>query len=201
MIREQIEAVMQDIGSDAAKTGMLADAPSVRVVAGCLESWPDVPLVVDPVMVTTSGDRLADAHAVEAIRSDLIPLAAVVTPNRSEAEILADEEISTSAEAESAARAIYQLGAGSVLLKGGHLPGRQAVDYFFDGTHMERLELPWIETSNTHGSGCTLAAAIAAYLARGADLADAVKEAKQFVHRALQRAYKIGRGPGPLGHF
>lgn len=201
LIREQIEAVLTDIGADAIKTGMLADAASVDAVAGALGSRKNIPLVVDPVMVSTAGDRLADASAVAAIKKDLFPLAWIVTPNLPEAEILTGRSFAGERDLETAVREIHALGPASVLLKGGHRNSADVVDTFFDGRHIRSLSSARIATANTHGSGCTLAAAIAAYLARGKELPTAVEKARAYVHQAIRNSYQIGQGPGPLGHF
>lgn len=200
-IERQFEAVMTDIGADAAKTGMLADRATIEAVAGALERWPIERLVVDPVMAATSGARLLAEDAAGALRERMLPLAAIVTPNLPEAEALAGGAIASEAGMREAAEAILALGPGAVLMKGGHLAGaRAARDFFFDGARAEWLEAPWIETPHTRGSGCTLSAAIAAYLARGEDLLEAVRRAKRFTHEAIARGYAIGSGPGALGH-
>ncbi|MGE3911552.1 MAG: bifunctional hydroxymethylpyrimidine kinase/phosphomethylpyrimidine kinase, partial [Chloroflexota bacterium] len=177
LIAAQIDAVVTDIGVDAVKTGMIASSEIIRVVAGKIREYGISTLVVDPVMVATSGDRLLREDAVDALRTELIPLAAVITPNLPEAGVLIGREISTLDEMREAAREIVGLGARSVMVKGGHLEG-DAVDIFYDGASFLELSAPRIDTTSTHGTGCTLAAGIAALLARGETLEAAVKGSK-----------------------
>jgi hydroxymethylpyrimidine/phosphomethylpyrimidine kinase len=155
---------------------------------------------MDPVMVATSGDRLLREEAVEALRTELLPLATVATPNLPEAEVLIGRPVTTPAEMRDAARAIVGLGARSVVVKGGHLAD-QALDIFFDGDAFLELPARHIDTTSTHGTGCTLASAIAAHLAKGATLEDAVKGAKSYVTAAIEAAFPIGHGHGPVHHF
>jgi hydroxymethylpyrimidine/phosphomethylpyrimidine kinase len=200
IVGAQIDAVVTDIGVDAAKTGMIASAEIIRVVAAKVREHGITTFVVDPVMVATSGDRLLREDAVEALRTELLPLAMVTTPNLPEAEVLIGRPVSTLEEMRDAARAIVGLGARSALVKGGHLAG-DAVDIFYDGTSFEQLPARRIETTSTHGTGCTLASAIAALLARGESLEAAISNAKVYVTAAIERAYPIGRGHGPVHHF
>lgn len=199
-VRAQLDAVMADIGADAVKTGMLFSAEIVRVVAEGLRHHAVRHLVVDPVMVAKSGDRLLRDDAVAAVREALLPLATVVTPNIPEAEVLTGREIADERAMEAAARALHALGPGVVVVKGGHLTG-DAVDVVFDGEHVERLRRPRVETTCTHGTGCTFSAAIAAWLAAGRSPLDAVSEAKEFLYGALRQAYPIGAGHSPVHHF
>jgi hydroxymethylpyrimidine/phosphomethylpyrimidine kinase len=199
-VAAQIDAVVTDIGVDAAKTGMIANAEIIRVVAAKVREHGISKLVVDPVMVATSGDRLLHEEAVEALRSDLLPLATVVTPNLPEAGVLIGREVSALDEMRDAARAIVDLGVKSVLVKGGHLDG-DAVDVFFDGDRFVELRAPRIDTTSTHGTGCTLASAIASLLARGTPLEQAIRDAKAYVTAAIEKAYPIGQGHGPVHHF
>jgi hydroxymethylpyrimidine/phosphomethylpyrimidine kinase len=211
-VTAQIEAVFADLDVRAVKTGMLADAPIVTAVADALAQRPEVPVVVDPVMVTTSGDSLLAPDAVEAVRSRLIPLASLITPNLPEAAALLDASLAeTLAEAETQARALLGLGCHAVLVKGGHRRSAEAVDILAtaDG-RIEHISARWIETSNTHGTGCTLSAAIAALLARQRAAAGdteiliaAVRQAKTFLSKALEAGatVRIGSGHGPVDHL
>ena len=200
LVAAQIDAVLEDIGAGAAKTGMLVGAPIVEAVAGRLRRHGVHALVVDPVMVAKSGDRLLRADAVAALRTLLLPLALVVTPNIPEAEVLADLRIVTETDLGEAARRIAAWGARHVLIKGGHLPGAP-IDHLWDGERL--LEFPGdrVRTTSTHGTGCTLSAAIAAHLARGIPLPEAVRLAKEYVAEAMRRAQPIGSGHGPLHHL
>jgi hydroxymethylpyrimidine/phosphomethylpyrimidine kinase len=200
IVAAQIDAVVSDIGVDAAKTGMIANAEIIRVVAAKVREHGISKFVVDPVMVATSGDRLLREDAVEALRSDLLPLATVVTPNLPETGVLIGREISTLDQMRDAARAIVDLGVKSVLVKGGHLDG-DAVDIFFDGDQFVELRAPRIATTSTHGTGCTLASAIASLLAKETPLEQAIREAKAYVTAAIENAYPIGKGHGPVHHF
>lgn len=201
IVAAQIDAVVTDIHPDAVKTGMLASAPIVEVVAAAIAER-DLPnLVVDPVMVAKGGDRLLREDAVAALREFLLPLATVVTPNLPEAEALAGRAIASDEDAHRAAEAIVRMGAGAVVIKGGHREGEQAVDLLYDGDTFREFTAPRVETTSTHGTGCTFASAIAACLALGRTLAEAVGEAKEYLTDALRRAYPIGGGHGPVHHF
>jgi hydroxymethylpyrimidine/phosphomethylpyrimidine kinase len=200
VVAAQIDAVIEDIGAGAVKTGMLASAPIIAAVAERLRHHCVRALVVDPVMVAKSGDRLLRADAVQALRAHLLPLALVVTPNIPEAEVLADLPIATEEDMVEAARRIAAHGARYVLIKGGHLPG-PPIDRLWDGERM--LEFPGerVETTSTHGTGCTFSAAITAHLARGVSESEAVRLAKDYVIEAMHRAQAIGSGHGPLHHL
>ncbi|MGK7924718.1 MAG: bifunctional hydroxymethylpyrimidine kinase/phosphomethylpyrimidine kinase [Spirulina sp.] len=201
-VSAQIEAVVKDIGIDAAKTGMLLNAEIMAVVAESVAKWEIAPLVVDPVMVSRTGARLIDDRAITALRDLLIPQATLLTPNRYEAQILSGLEIHTLEAMKTAAQKIHQLGAKTVLVKGGGMKGElKGVDVWFDGESWEILHTETVDTPNTHGTGCTLSAAIAANLAKGQDPLAAVCNAKDYVTRALQYALEIGTGTGPVGHF
>ena len=200
IVAAQIDAVVTDIGVDAAKTGMISSSEIIRVVAAKVREHGISTFVVDPVMVATSGDRLLREDAVEALRTELLPLATVVTPNLPEAEVLVGRPVKTLEEMREAAKAIVGLGARSALVKGGHLAG-DAIDVFHDGGGFAELPARRIETTSTHGTGCTLASAIAALLARGEPLESAITGAKAYVTSAIERAYPIGRGHGPVHHF
>jgi hydroxymethylpyrimidine/phosphomethylpyrimidine kinase len=203
-IADQFRAVVSDISVAAIKTGMLGDTATVEIVARLLSEVPGVPVIVDPVMVATSGDVLLSPDAIDAVRQALIPKAALITPNIPEAAKLLDaREAQSEADMQSQAEALKKLGCGAVLLKGGHASTSDAVDVFFDGATSVVLRQPRIETRNTHGTGCTLSAAIAAYLALGKTLQEAVEAAKLFVWAALSSgaAHTIGRGNGPIDHL
>lgn len=200
-VGQQIDAVLADITPDAVKTGMLANAEITRAVAAKVREYGVRNLVVDPVMVAKSGDRLLREDAVEALRFELIPLADVVTPNLPEAGDILGREVRNLNEMRDAARMIQSLGTKAVVLKGGHLPGDTVTDVLFDGSDFHEFSGPRIETRNTHGTGCTFASAIAAYLAKGEGLAEAVGHARDYLNGALEAAYDIGGGHGPVHHF
>jgi hydroxymethylpyrimidine/phosphomethylpyrimidine kinase len=201
-VAEQIAAVASDLGVSAAKTGMLNDSGTVLAVAEAVRRHALYPLVVDPVMVATSGDSLMTEGMVAALREDLVPLADLLTPNLPEAARLLDSAPATNeAEMAAQARALLELGCKAVVLKGGHAGGAEAVDILMEqGGETLRLALPRIATRNTHGTGCTFSAAIAARLARGDSLHAAVAGAKDYVTRAIATAPGLGRGHGPLRH-
>ncbi|MEQ1651173.1 MAG: bifunctional hydroxymethylpyrimidine kinase/phosphomethylpyrimidine kinase [Hyphomicrobium sp.] len=203
-IAEQFEAVTSDLRVSAVKTGMLADVETVTLVAHLLARMKPAHLVVDPVMVATSGDRLVDADAVNAVRTALVPLADVITPNLPEAAALLETVVATSEDQMMAqARQLLALGCKAVLLKGGHGNGPEAVDILITASHAIKFTRPRIATHNTHGTGCTLAAAIAAGLAQQLPLETAVQNAKDFVWSALASGahLKIGAGSGPVDHL
>jgi hydroxymethylpyrimidine/phosphomethylpyrimidine kinase len=198
----QIEAVVSDIGVQATKTGMLLNQEIIEAVAQEVKRLGLDNLVVDPVMVSRTGAQLIDDQAVESLRNFLIPRAAIVTPNRYEAQILSGLEINTLEDMQAAAQRIHQLGATAVLVKGGGMTGiLRGVDVWFDGKELSALKTEQVETSNTHGTGCTLSSAIAANLALGKNPLSAVRLAKDYVTTALKYALDIGQGTGPLGHF
>lgn len=198
----QIEAVTSDIGVQAAKTGMLLNQGIIEAIAAHLKAQPIAQLVVDPVMVSRTGAKLIDGDAMSALCDQLLPLAAVLTPNRYEAQMLAQMEITTLAEMQAAAETIRALGCAAVVVKGGGFKGElRGVDVWFDGEQMEVLTTAQVNTPNTHGTGCTLSSAIAANLAKGLDPLAAVRAAKVYVTQALRHALSIGKGQGPVGHF
>jgi len=202
LVREQLQAVLADLPVEAVKTGMLATAEIVRAVAETMACYPDRPLVVDPVAIASSGYALIDDQAWECLCSELFPLAAVVTPNLPEAERITGIRIRSRAEAWQAGRAILRTGARAVLIKGGHWSDRpSAGDVLIQDDRCLELSQPWIATSAGHGTGCTLAAAIAAGLAKGGDLEQSVRTAKDYVSAALREATAIGRGVHPLNHL
>jgi len=200
-IAQQIEVVLTDIGADALKTGMLHSAEVIGTVAASLARHaPGVPLVVDPVMVAKGGHRLLLSEAETALRDTLLPMAAVVTPNLPEAEVLAGFPVRTEADMKKAAERLAALGARAVLLKGGHLEGERVVDLLLHDGRIERFEDARIASRHTHGTGCTLASAIAAGLAQKLSLVDAVRRARSYVRDAIATAPGYGRGHGPLNH-
>ena len=201
VVAAQIDAVVSDIRPDAVKTGMLAGAPIIEVVARKVKEHALPNLVVDPVMVAESGDSLLRGDAVVALRDLLLPLADVVTPNLPEASVLTDHDVASEADRRLAAREIVALGARAVVIKGGHLEGDTAVDLLYDGRRFREYTVPRIQTSGTHGTGCTFASAIAAFLARGEPLPEAVGRAKEYLTEALRHSYPIGQGHGPVHHF
>ena len=197
-VQAQMRAVLDDIGADAIKTGMLGDAEMVRAVAGAL---PDgVPVVVDPVMVAKGGARLLDDGAVGTMLELLLPKAAIVTPNTPELAALTGIDIEDEVDAVVAARTLLDLGCRAVLAKGGHLEGREVADWLVTRDDERRFASPRIETRHTHGTGCTLASAIAAGLAGGFGLVTSVERARGFVQDAIRHAPGLGAGQGPLGH-
>ncbi|ANV82941.1 bifunctional hydroxymethylpyrimidine kinase/phosphomethylpyrimidine kinase [Picosynechococcus sp. PCC 7003] len=202
MVTAQIEAVVGDIGVQAVKTGMLLNENIMEAVLaaaaiGRLPNW-----VLDPVMVSRTGVQLIDDGAIAFLQKQLIPLAQILTPNRYEAEILSGLTITNLATMEQAAQKIHQLGCGAVLVKGGAMTGTlQGVDVWFDGERLEVLKTECIQTPHTHGTGCTLSAAIAARLALGDAPFQAVNKAKTYVTEALKHSLAIGQGTGPVGHF
>ena len=200
MVVSQIEAVISDIEVDAVKTGMLSSSAIIETVAYELKRHRISRLVVDPVMVAKSGDQLLREDAVESLYTKLIPLAMVVTPNLPEAEGLTGIKVKTLDDAREAARGIVSLGAKGVVVKGGHLPGTP-VDLFYDGSQFYHFEAPRVKTQSTHGTGCTFASAVAAGLAKGMDVLEAIGAAKEYVTQAMKHAYRIGHGHGPLNHF
>ena len=200
LIRAQIDAVATDLRPAALKSGMLADSDVVGVVAAKLRQYALGPYVLDPVMVATSGDVLLQPSAVAAIRRELLPLADLVTPNLDEAALLVGEPVRDVAGMQRAARRLVEMGARAALVKGGHLPGAETVDVLYDGETREYRH-DRIETSSTHGTGCTLSASIAALLACGVDLPTAVETALDYVHEAIRTAPGLGAGHGPLNHF
>ena len=200
----QIDAIFADIRVDAVKLGMLADAAIVAIVADRLAAHGAGAIVLDPVLVATSGDSLGAPGVVEAMRARLLPLAAVITPNLPEAARLSGLPVAETPESMAeTASALVAAGARAALVKGGHLGGRIAVDILHDGRSLHRFEGPRIDTRNTHGTGCTLSSAIAAHLALGADLRTAVSKAKAYLTEALRRSVDlaVGGGHGPVQHF
>ncbi len=200
-VRQQMMLVLDDIGADAIKTGMLYDAATIETVAAVIEEQaPGVALVVDPVMVASTGTPLLDPGALDVLKTRLIARAAIITPNLPEAEALLGRKIPDAAAMEEAARAMLVLGPRAVLLKGGHLASDIITDVLATRSTLDRFSFPRIHTTHTHGTGCTLASAIAAGLAQGMELKSAVARARDYVRRAIETAPGLGQGSGPLNH-
>ena len=200
MVAAQLTAIAEDLPPDALKTGMLAEAGLVRLVAKAIRENGWQPLVVDPVMVATSGHRLLTTEAEDIIRESLVPLAALVTPNLDEAAVLTGRVVHDVATMERAGETLVRFGAAAALVKGGHLSGDTLTDVLVTPDGVRRFTRPRIPTSSTHGSGCTLSAAITAGLALGRPLETAVEDGLDFVQRAITRAPGLGGGHGPLDH-
>ena len=206
IIKAQAEAVLSDIGADAIKIGMLSKAETVNAVAEALQHSPTPNIVLDTVMVSTSGHRLLQPDAVDALRNNLMPKALLITPNIPEAEVLLGMEISTQSQLDNCARQLSEIAGNSVLLKAGHLEDNDEIyDVLYNATTGGSTRYPAkrINTVNTHGTGCTLSAAIAAFLSQGFALETAVQKAEDYLHRAIAAGaeYKIGNGHGPVKHF
>ena len=199
-IRAQLRSVLEDIGADAAKTGMLATGEIIRAVAAMIRQFRLRNLVVDPVMIAASGDALMEHEAAPVMQEHLFPLATVVTPNLDEATFLCQRKIRTIEEMEEAARAIQAMGPKYVLVKGGHLPGERVVDLLYDGRQFVRRESRRVQ-GDFHGTGCTLSSAIAAGLAKGLPVPEAVARAQDYVELGLKTAPAVGGGRRPLNHF
>jgi hydroxymethylpyrimidine kinase/phosphomethylpyrimidine kinase len=201
-IELQLAAVATDIGIDAVKTGMLCNSAIIKSVAQKLKKYQIEKIVVDPVMISKSGTRLLEADAETSLIKDIIPIAYITTPNIPEAEVLSGIKISSIDDMKKSAEIIKDKGANYVLIKGGHLKfNKEATDILFDGTDFYEISTKWINTKNTHGTGCTYSAAICANLAKGIDVFDAVSNAKDYVTGAIQKSFNIGRGNGPLNHY
>lgn len=201
-VAAQIQAVVEDIGVQAAKTGMLLNQEIITTVVEQIKTLEIKNVVVDPVMVSRTGAQLIDDAAIASLRDSLLPLATVLTPNKYEAQLLSGIEIYTLDDMRVAAGRIHQLGAKTVLVKGGGMSANlRGIDVWFDGQRWETLTTKQVNTKNTHGTGCTLAAAITANLALGNDLVTAICQAKDYVTTALQYALDLGQGQGPVGHF
>jgi hydroxymethylpyrimidine/phosphomethylpyrimidine kinase len=199
-VARQIDSVLTDFGADAVKIGMLSTAPIIGVVADRLRAHRPERIVLDPVMIAKAGDFLLQPDARAALIKELLPLALVVTPNLHEAGALAEMSVTTERDMEEAARRILALGPRNVLVKGGHLHD-SATDILWNGRDLSRFTAPRLDSTNTHGTGCTLSSAIAACLARGHALRDAIGEAKAYVTAAIREGFQAGRGVGALRHF
>jgi hydroxymethylpyrimidine/phosphomethylpyrimidine kinase len=203
-VTAQIDAVFGDLDVKAVKIGMVAQPATIDAIAQALKKWSPKHLVLDPVMVATSGDRLLAADAVEGLRSKLIPRAALITPNLPEAAALLNEPLAANEAAiENQGRRLLAMGCPVVLIKGGHGQGTESIDYLVSGNGIIRLAAPRIATSNTHGTGCSLSSAIAAGLAKGEDMETAVRNAKAWISMAIAAADRlgVGHGHGPIHHF
>ena len=201
LVAAQIDAVASDIEVHAVKTGMLADAAIIEVIAAAVPRWRLPRLVVDPVMVAKSGDRLMASGAVGVLKARLLPLADVVTPNRPEAEALADMPVANAEDARTAARRIHALGPKAIVIKGGHFDGDVITNLLFDGETFHEFSTPRVLSRHTHGTGCTFASAMAALLAGGAGVADAARQATDYVAGAVAHGLPLGHGHGPVDHF
>jgi len=201
-ILAQMDAVVSDMNLAAIKVGMLLNQPIIETVASWLKQHARIPIVVDPVMISRSGDPLIDKAAVAAMISDLLPQANILTPNLHEAQLLAGMKIDTLADMETAAKVIEALGADAVVVKGGGLQGELCgTDVWFDGRELKTLTTSYVDTPDTHGAGCTFSSAIAANLANGLEPLPATQSAKRYVTEALKHSLSIGHGKGPVGHF
>lgn len=203
-VTAQVDAVFSDLDVGAVKIGMVAQAASIDAIAAALARWKPAHVVLDPVMIATSGDRLLAVEAVEALRTKLIRLASVITPNLPEAAALLDEPIARSeAEIESQGRRLLGFGCGAVLIKGGHGAGTESIDYLVSADSTIALAALRVATRNTHGTGCSLSSAVAAGLARGEDLGTAARNAKSWISAAIAAAdrFSVGHGHGPIHHF
>ena len=201
LIEDQIDAIVADIGTDAVKTGMLSSHAIIETVAERLSHHGLTTVVIDPVMVATSGNRLLREDAVDAMRSVLVPMATVVTPNSREAQVLTGLEVNSVDDLKTAAKMLVnKLGAQNAVVKGGHLEG-PATDVLYDGSEFFTYTSERVDTTSTHGTGCTLASAIAAGLAKGLSVRDSVGEAKAYVTAAIRTSFPVGHGHGPLNHF
>ena len=201
IVHDQITCLFDDTPVHAVKIGMVSSIALIEAIARALAKVKAAPVVLDPVMISKSGYALLKNDARQALVRNLFPLAEVVTPNIHEAQALIGEQIETVAQMEAAARRITALGAGNVVVKGGHLGGNQATDVVYDGRQFRRLSDERVPTANTHGTGCTFSSAIAAYLAKGRDFFEAVTLAKTYISGAIANSLAIGKGHGPTHHF
>lgn len=200
IIRGQMDAIFTDIAVSAVKIGMVSQIATINAIADTLEEYRPQHIVLDPVMISKSGFDLMQPEAKDVLIRRLLPLAYLITPNLPEAEVICGREIKNLEDMEQAAREIYAMGAKNVLIKGGHLEG-EATDLLFDGTHFVTLHAARIPTKHTHGTGCTLSACIAANLAKGKSVEEAVRIAKDYITTAIAHGLAIGKGVGPTNHF
>ncbi len=201
LIEAQLDAVFTDFNVASVKTGMLSSPAIVEAVAAKLKTYTPSAIVVDPVMISKSKFPLLKEEAIDSLKTALIPLATVITPNIYEAELLAQQDIPNTDAAKTAAKSIAELGCHAVLVKGGHLTGNSATDVLYCNGEWTFFEAEWVETENTHGTGCTYSAAIATQLTHGKDLIGAIRTAKTYITGAIQHALDIGQGHGPTNHF
>ncbi|MDT9027168.1 bifunctional hydroxymethylpyrimidine kinase/phosphomethylpyrimidine kinase [Rossellomorea yichunensis] len=200
-IVQQLDAIGQDLGPHASKTGMLHSGEVIEAVSERIIHYGWENVVLDPVMIAKGGAELLQDEAIRALKEQLIPLSAVITPNLPEAEVITGIKIETLDDRKDASKMLIEMGAKSVVIKGGHADGEQVIDLFYDGTTLEEMVSPRIETSHTHGTGCTFSAAITAQLANGMDIREAVKTAKAFIRAAIENPLGIGNGHGPTNHW
>lgn len=200
-IVQQIDAIGEDLGTDALKTGMLFSSEVIEAVSERIHHYGWENIVVDPVMIAKGGAKLLQDEAIRALKEKLLPLTSVITPNIPEAEVLTEMKISSLDDRRKAAKQLMGMGAKAVVIKGGHADDKEVIDLFFDGTTCEELMSPRIETLHTHGTGCTFSAAITAQLANGMSMRDAVLTAKEFIRAAIEDGLGIGGGHGPTNHW
>ncbi len=200
-IVQQIDAIGEDLGTDALKTGMLFSSEVIEAVSERIHHYGWENIVVDPVMIAKGGAKLLQDEAIRALKEKLLPLTSVITPNIPEAEVLTEMKISSLDDRRKAAKQLMGMGAKAVVIKGGHADDKEVIDLFFDGTTCEELMSPRIETLHTHGTGCTFSAAITAQLANGMTMRDAVLTAKEFIRAAIEDGLGIGGGHGPTNHW
>jgi hydroxymethylpyrimidine/phosphomethylpyrimidine kinase len=200
-IVKQIDAIGEDLGTDALKTGMLFSSDVIEAVSERIHHYGWLNVVVDPVMIAKGGAKLLQDEAVRAMKEKLIPLTAVITPNIPEAEVLTDVKIESMEDRREASRILVGMGAESVVIKGGHADDGEVIDLFYDGSTFEELVSPRIDTPHTHGTGCTFSAAITAQLANGLSMKAAVVTAKEFIRAAIEEELGIGGGHGPTNHW
>jgi hydroxymethylpyrimidine/phosphomethylpyrimidine kinase len=204
IVKAQIKAVLEDIKPEAIKIGMVHSAELALAIADALKDFSSIPVIFDPVMVATSGDKLIENGTIDSLKQVLFPLSALVTPNLDEATLLAEMEINNLEDMETAATKIISFGCNAVLVKGGHLKGKQLFDVYLDKSgRKEVFESEFVETNNTHGTGCSLSSAIAAFTARKLELIPAIAAAKIYIQQAIEsgKDVKTGEGNGPLNHF
>jgi hydroxymethylpyrimidine/phosphomethylpyrimidine kinase len=204
IVKAQIKAVMDDLKPLAVKIGMVHSADLAIAIASVLRDYLDIPIIFDPVMVATSGQRLIEVDTIETLKKDLFPIAKIITPNLDEAAILAQMEVNTIDDMKKAAHRIMQYGCNAVLVKGGHLKGPDLCDVYLDKTGEQHIfRTSAIDTINTHGTGCSLSSAIASYMALGNDLIASISKSKAYIQQAIEHGkdVKTGQGHGPLNHF
>ena len=200
-VDSQIKAVLDDIGADSVKTGMLSNSEILGIVVKNITEYKIKNLVVDPVMVASSGDRLLSDKAVDDYRKYLIPLSKIITPNIPEAETLSGVKIRNVKDVKENLKILFEMGCEFVLIKGGHLMAESSIDYLFDGKNFLEFSAPRVNTKNIHGTGCTLSSAIAASLSLGLKMEDAVQKSKEYITNALKKSFKVGKGNNPVNHF
>ena len=200
-VDSQIKAVLDDIGADSVKTGMLSNSEILGIVVKNITEYKIKNLVVDPVMVASSGDRLLSDKAVDDYRKYLIPLSKIITPNILEAETLSGVKIRNVKDVKENLKILFEMGCEFVLIKGGHFMAESSIDYLFDGKNFLEFSAPRVNTKNIHGTGCTLSSAIAASLSLGLNMEDALQKSKEYITNALKKSFKVGKGNNPVNHF